>query len=285
MDVENEIDISMEAMESLLLTIEEYTEDPEMSLEALNAFNSIMKGVVTKVKSALGIRGLSPINPMPQGSINAAQKRLNKIRFTTMEEMPVRVPEAIPPKVTMTQFIDELSLALSTTADVKGRVLTPLLSWAANTISDPNFGDRVWLDSNVKTLDIKKVKVGLARVYSDKYGDDDAIRPLVKAYSTRKDFTACGEMINTMIEDINKIFDGRILSMSEEIAKHVNTISLANEERPVFEQTPPATLKRVSTLLFAAAEELEFLAILVMQVRAMSVSYADTAERMLKFKV
>lgn len=213
----------------------------------------------------------------PEFNALKAHSKLESIPYSTLDKFTIRTPEGVT--VPMLQYITVLDAAVDEMMTIKERLLKPLKDWCAKGIANPGHLEKAWLDKNLTYMDIDKHIDALKVCYDDTVGDDISYVPMVKAYPRPNDFKMSGEMVKDLVKESTILLSLEIPKMTEEIAGYVKKLVDENDKTEYMAKTPNASIAKLSDCLFHAAREVEFLSVLLFQVKAVSVAYEESVKK------
>lgn len=211
--------------------------------------------------------------------VKIALKKLNEAGMENLKEYVIFTPEGV--KNEMVPYLDVLMDAIIELSSIKERALKPLLLWVTNILTDPTYADKVWVNTNIESVDIKKIIKPLVKQFDDSQGDDLDRKTLLEVYPSTKEFSTTYKLL----EELNKISSKVMASnLDKETEKLGNMfIKLRNEDMENrFKNTHPKLIQLVSDKLFNTAKELELLSIMIFQVRVATTAYNNTLQKIYK---
>lgn len=250
-----------------------------VTLESLKAFSRLLVNLRGFIK-----RRILPSNAVVQevyeSDIKRTAKHLAKTPYSKYVDMEIQVPEGLPLDRTMDSMIAMLIEVTRDLTDVETRMLIPLEQWCSNVIATPGYGTKLWTDTRIKAADLKKIRKSLQDYYDAKLSDALSMRRLEEVYPTSKAFLDSGGTLREVVDLINEAVQGKINERVDNIAELISDITGSQDEVLPLDGVKGSTLKKVATMMYSAAEEVELLAVLTYRVQSAALGYNAALDKM-----
>ena len=168
-------------------------EDGTFNLTGLSNFYS---GFISKVSDIFNGKRLIPI-PFVQSDLKKAVIILNKYKSTDLAHFAIIAPEYIDGK--LVPYVNTLNDVLDELSNIENSLLKPLEQWAANMISDPEYGEKAWISIPNKTSNIDKHTDELKKYFNESVGDGVANRLFNNTYVDSKGLEIVSSVLDSLI--------------------------------------------------------------------------------------
>ena len=216
---------------------------------------------------------------VPSANLSAASKKLERIPYATLDKYVIRTPEGV--NGPMVPYLEVLDRAADDLLDIRDRLLNPLKQWLGRALTHPGFVEKVWMDADIRFIDVENHVNTLAKHYDDKVGDDISFNYLHKVYPKPSDFHTAQGMINDLVKESAILLGHDIPKLTEEISVLVKKLIAANEKADYLEKMPSASAAKLSDMLYHAGREVELLSIVLFQIKVASVAYEESVDKII----
>lgn len=236
-------------------------------------------------KTISGIKEvMEKISHIPTGVFVSAQqqavKNVEKNTYSTLNKYMIRMPEGVSGE--MIPWLEALSDASKSLKDIESRLIKPLKLWVGRSISYPGEIEKLWLDNSIAFAPVEKHCTALSKIYSDKVGDSLSFALIHDAYPKPKDFKEAGILVNELTEFSTDMLGKNLIKQCEEISSLVKRLIDENDRADLMKKAPKSSIIRLAETLHETAEEIEFLSVLLFQIRIASVAYSESIEKINK---
>ena len=235
-------------------------------------FTGVIGGLLDDFKENKLIAAL-----IPETDYMKANRKIGETPYSTLDAFSIRTPEGVT--APMVDYLRALDHAVDDLLTIRQRLLDPLKKWVGLALTNPGHAEKVWLDKNISYVDIQEHKESLREYYDDNVGDDISFASIHKVYPRGDDFRAAGVMMDDLSRESAKILGDDIPKVTEEISELVGRLMVANEDAELMEKTPKASIAKLSISLYHAGLEVEFLSVVLFQVRIAAEAYKESVKK------
>lgn len=165
-------------------------------------------------------------------------------------------------------------------ADMENRILKPLIKFMAKIGNNPDELTNVWVDRDLKLVDVEKMKKDLAKTFNPgeiKEGDS-TIHKFEDMYSSKKDLYKTGEKLQSMRNNAEIINLDNLMGLEERLVGLIDDVVIAAKNVVINRKT----LRKLSEATIAASVELEYLAVMFYYANINVIAYNDTIEKLVE---
>lgn len=203
---------------------------------------------------------------------------LKKIKSTGMGiagELLVSTPEGVIGE--MVPYLVALDNAMEELSSIDKRVIRPLQQWAGNVVADASYMEKVWLQSNVTTVDIRPLVKDLSKHYDDRASDDLTEVPLSNRYPVGKDLETASELLTGLNDKAEAVLALNLAELATITGDLLNDVT--RELSKDNSKEAKRVLKQVSELSYQAASEIELVSVLIFQIKVAVESHNRVLDR------
>ncbi len=206
-----------------------------------------------------------------------ATNLLKKYPLYNLEHFTVITPEYITGDlIEYYKVLEKVLLELST---IQKRVLTPLEQWVAYSLSDPNYTDKVWINTPLGETAIKDYSEQIHKYFNTSIGDGVTNQLFIDTYKTPDRLKEATKILDDLSKLAIKLLDGKITKQVETIAVLINKLIQKKDITNKINNLPFEKMKPIGELTLLAAKELELLAIVLYQVKIASYAHEETIKK------
>ena len=244
--------------------------------------NQLVVGYHKAIETTLDL--FDKINVIPiitgQSDITLTIKKFEDSKYSVLDKYVIRTPEGVVGP--MIPYLSSLEEAVDALATIDKRLLSPLKLYLGKALTNSGDIDKVWLDDNLVTIDVDKFAKQIGKYYDDKVGDDLSFVRLHEAYPKPSDFKTATEIMDKLIKHSTELMGQEIPKKCDHINGLVNKLVEHNNKSGYMQNTPNQAIIKLSQFLYQTALEVEFLSVVLFQIRIASVAQAETVNKVIK---
>lgn len=250
-------------------------EDGTFNLVGLSNFYT---GFVSRVSAIFNGKKLIPIT-FGQSDLQKAVDIIKKYSPTALEHFAIVAPEYIDGK--LVPYVDTLNDVLDELSGIENNLLKPLEQWAANMVTDPEYGEKAWTSIPNKTTNIDKHTDELKKYFNESVGDGVANRLFNNTYVDSKGLELVSSGIEKLSSKSMHLLDGKLTNRADNISMLIRKLTSEENVANKVNSIPPQKLKSIVNLVLQTAKELELLSIVLFQIKTLSYSNTETIKKII----
>ena len=225
------------------------------------------------------IQNMSPYN-LTVGSNDKLARKLDGKSQEDLDPITVYHPQGFNEFVL--PYANFISTALDQVANLDTRILIPLTKYLQRIVSNPEAIDEVWVAKDVSYADVEKLTKEMAKFFDKRIrqGDRNDKAAFSELYGSKRDFTRTGEVLAEAKKKADSIDLGRLKKAEQDLFDTVKLyIELVNDGK-ARQITNRQAIKKVTHTVSQAVQELEFISVLLFNLKTMHVAYSDSVEKL-----
>lgn len=237
-------------------------------------FNNALKSNITEKLSAISLLQFRVRNS------KKLEKLLAKETFKGLADVLVYQPVGF--KDNMLAFSSYLVDLLQRLSDVDKRLIMPLNDYLAKCISIQEYADLIWIDKNIKLLDIDSEIEIMRSFFDPKVQRSDVVDTVAfkEVYGSIKDIVRTADYVEDGEKVVKSIDLNKILKAEETLVATVDKFIEIAKEHPQVITNNKNNIKLLNNVVTGIAKELELLSVAMFKFKALSVAHSDTVEKL-----
>ena len=236
-------------------------------------------GFISKFTNFFTNKELIPVSTSKY-EIEKSRILVAKYSKLQLENFKVIIPEFLDTK--MLPYLEMLLKSITELHDVEKDLLIPLDHWVAHMLTDPSYGEKLWVNTvldydRVHKLEANKNK--LNEYFNSAKGDHTSERPFYEVYGSVKELVDCSNEIEKLTALTMKFLDGKLTTMVENLSKNLSRLDKKEDVANNLSNINVDKIKPITELVLQAAKELEFLSIILFQIKSVSFCQEETISR------
>ena len=245
----------------------------------LSKMTGFFTGFISKFTNFFTNKELIPISTSKH-EIEKSRILVEKYSKLQLENFKVIIPEFLDTK--MLPYLEMLLKSISELNDVEKDLLIPLDQWVAHMLTDPSYGEKLWVNTVLDYDRVHKLEANKAKLneyFNAAKGDHTSERPFYEVYGSVKELVECSNEIEKLSALTMKFLDGKLTAMVENLSKNLSRLDKKEDVANNLSNINTDKIKPITELVLQAAKELEFLSIILFQIKSVSFCQEETISR------